>query len=535
MAVNIHNLIAAINPDVYCKAEKRELVKSIVKKMLNSKEKKDAERAYLIAAKEAIPREADAMDFVDIMTKTLVNKPGFDNPIEKHKLIYDSFGESLEPIYFWIIDTVGNIGLTKVDKFIDNFASSPGSGHFTEMGTKAARMQEEAMKMLGAANQVLKSILNILYDLKEFEIRLGLYKKLNSGTKEEKESAIQSLKQIWLDNVDIKRGNTSIKALALGGQSFFVTLIDAFMAAENEKLEFKGGEMDLNERVKRIVQQRIGEFYSWLKMSEEELKKRFEIERNYLKSQINTVKLYARWAKPYLKAAKQLEQNAAPTAGLVSSFSTSIFELCVFARAKYDPDEEVKAGGLPDIILKDRTKRTYHFGALVEFKFRSAPEKTNQGYGFRGRAELEFTSYALNDDELKVLQNQLDLDDVDDVMSLIEGSTTESLGQLKEDIAHFIPDGDQKKEESDQEVKAEKKSEDTNPFSALFSGLFSSSSGSGNKGSGKKVNGIVPDSMVEEIVRAAAILDGRRRTAKLYEIYKKGHKMPAYAPLDDAF
>ena len=71
----------------------------------------------------------------------------------------------------------------------------------------------------------LRSVLNIIYDLKEFRIRLSHYDDLKT---EKKEAAILALKQIWMDKVDIQKGNSSIKAMALG-QAGFQTLIDAFL------------------------------------------------------------------------------------------------------------------------------------------------------------------------------------------------------------------------------------------------------------------------------------------------------------------
>ena len=65
-----------------------------------------------------------------------------------HTLIYDSAAEGLEPIYFFILDLMGDMGL-KSEKLIDNFISSPGSGHFAELGQRATIMQQQGSKMLG--------------------------------------------------------------------------------------------------------------------------------------------------------------------------------------------------------------------------------------------------------------------------------------------------------------------------------------------------------------------------------------------------
>src|SRR3989344_3797960 len=105
-------------------------------------------------------------------------------------------------------------------------------------------------------------------------------------------------------------------------------------------------------------------------------------------------------------------------------------------------------------------KRTYTPIGIVELKFRSIPERLQQGgYGFVGKADISFTSYALNEDELKVLREQIQKDDIVDVFSLIEGATAESLGELKKDIDEFL--GNEKPEEKE---NVNEKEEDINPF-----------------------------------------------------------------------
>ena len=130
-------------------------------------------------------------------------------------IIYDSPTETLEPVYFWILDFMNQLFGGKVEKLVDNFAASPGSGHFGEMGQRATRMQEEAMKIYGLANTVIKSILNLIYDLREFQIRLKIYEKAASKDSNVSQGALLSLKQIWMDQVDIKKGIGSINMMSL--------------------------------------------------------------------------------------------------------------------------------------------------------------------------------------------------------------------------------------------------------------------------------------------------------------------------------
>ena len=501
MTVNVHNLIAAIVPDIYCDPSVRGQVKRIAK-----------EEGYLKAAEKAKPVPSDYMDLEETFMKNPFTKPGHKNPIEKHNLIYDAFGGSLEPLYFWILDYMDKEA-EKTAKLVDSFIASPGSSYFAEQGGRATRMQEEAMKMLGAANQVIKSILNIIYDLKEFKLRLEVYDGLNSEDKNKKSAARISAKQVWMDTVDLKKGNSSIKALAVGGGPNFVTLIDAFMVA-NSLEDVK--KLDLNERVRRILEQRVSEFLRWIDESERELRKRFEIEKSYLRSQVSTVQLYARWAKPYLKAAHALEQTSSPSAALVNSFNTVIMELTLLGEWKDETIGYIGRGELPR-FLKDAKRRAYYPLVIVDITFRTAPERASQGgYGFRGRLEADFTSYALNEDEIKVLKAEIEKDDFGDVMKLIEGATSESLNQIQIDIDEFLS-------EKEKEEKKEKSAE--NPFSALAS-IFKFKKQ--EKKEGEKSISLKPDSDIETGIRSFEILEARKECRKLYDSFKKVHGMPAF-------
>jgi len=496
MTVNVHNLIAAISPDIYCDPSVKSEVKRIAK-----------EEGYLKAAERAKPVESDYVDFDEILLKNPFTKPGQRNPIERSNLIYDAFGSSLEPTYFWILDFMDK-EYEKSFKLIDSFIASPGSAYFSELGQKASIMQDRATKLLGDANQVIKSVLNIIYDLKEFKLRLQVYDDMRSEDKNKKYASLLSLKQIWLDTVDIKRGNSSVKALAVGGGPNFVTLIDAFMVA-NTLSDVK--KLDLNERVRRIIEQRVSEFLRWFEESEKELRKRFEIERSYLRSQVNAVQLYARWAKPYLKAARALEQRASPSAALVNSFNSVILELTLLGQQKDQTMGYVGRGDLPK-FANEVKRRKYYPIVIVDMNFRTSPERMQQGgHGFRGRLEADFSSYGLNEIELNTLREELEKDDFGDVLKLIEGVTTDSLGQIQKDIDEFL------KEDSKPIVKKEA----DNPFSALFS-IFKREKKSSEQ---QKSKGIAPDSDIETAIRSYMIIEGRMECRKLYGSYKKAHGM----------
>jgi len=441
-----------------------------------------------------------------------------------HTLIYDSSSETLEPVYFFILDLMNNMGLAP-EKLIDNFSSTPGSGHFAELGQRATIMQQQAAKMMGDVNVVLRSVLNLIYDLKEFRMRLQEYDGLKSKKDEEKESAALALKQIWMDKVDIAKGNSSIKAMALG-QSGYQTLIDAFLASKDEKAVDK---LDLNDRVKRILKPRLLEFNIWSRESERELRKRYELEKIYLKSQVNSLKLYSRWVRPYLKAAQDLEsKEGGREPALVKTFNTIILELTLLGKNKLEIAEEAAKGNLPNDFSRPRYlkgfKRDFYSCILVDFTFRGIPQKVSQQahYVFGGKVNVTFKAYGLSKDELAKLDEELNKSEMGDVLNLIEGATTESLGQLEEEINFFL------NEKSENEKK--KSSDESNPFLALIGAYDKPQEASKSKKDKKPKEVIVAkDTWIEENhLRRVAAENAKDKAFDIFDVYKSAHGMASY-------
>jgi len=453
---------------------------------------------------------------VEDKKKELINSV----PEAEHTLVYDSSSETLEPVYFFILDLMNDFGLAP-EKFTDTFSSSVGSGHFAELGQRASIMQQQGSKLLGDINTVLRSVLNIIYDLKEFRMFLQPYEDLKSPDK--KDAATLSLKQRWMDKVDITKGNSSIKAMALG-QAGFATLIDAFLVAKDEKDVEK---IDLNDRVKRILISRIHEFNSWIEQSGKELEKRYEIERTYLKSQVNSLKLYSRWAKPYLRTAQQLEaKEGGRNPALVKTFNTILLELTLLGKNKLNVKSSSLEGDLPREFSKESflksLKRNYNSCILVDFEFRGIPQKVAQQshFTFGGKAKITFKAYSLNDEELNKLNQEIDKSEVGDVLNLIEGATTESLDQLKKEIDFFLEE--QPKEE-------EKNTNGSNPFLALI-GKYEKKPETKSETKSKEDKEIIvkKDSFTEKYFRKVSAEKAVETAFTLFDVYKKAHGMASY-------
>lgn len=523
MVVSIPEIIAVVCPDRYfdtgaendhAHKTKLKTFKELISKHKNNPENKNSiEKALLDAIYEA--QNKGLLGFENGRVKGVKSEAN-------HKLIYDSPSETLEPIYFFILDLINDFGFY-TEKLVDNFVSSPGSAHFGEIGQRTSILQQQGTKLMGDINTVMRSIINLVYDLREFKIRLESYEDLNSKDVDKANAAILSLKQVWMDKVDINKGNSSIKAMALG-QGGFSTLLDAFLIAKDEKQIEK---MDLNSMVKRILKTRISEFNHWVSYSKSELKKRFEIEKNYLKSQFNSLKLYINWAKPYLKSAQELQmddRNRHPA--LVKMFNTMLLQLTLYAKRNFKDTWDDRLGELQMYPQSWPYKGSHKFYEVVfiDFEFRGIPQRTQQGFVSGGKTEISFRGYALNNEEINLFQKIFEKSELEDVFGLIEGATTDSIGQLTKDIDYFLYDKDEDKKE---EKKKEGTPDQSNPFLALIGKYNTNKESAPKKTENKKEN--PHDLKIEkDYILPALQTTVKETTFNFFEIYKKVHGMPAF-------
>ncbi len=470
-------------------------------------------------------------DIKEVIAKA---SPKHGKPLASYKITYDSPQNQLEPTYYWILDFIEGLGFN-VEKVVDNFMSSPGSGHFSEMGQRATLMQQQGTKLSGDLHQLVKSTINFVYDLREFEQRLSHYKDADSDDPKEKEAGMLALKNIWLDSVDLpKRGRGSIHQMSadLG----YVTLRDSFMIAntiedvKNMTIRNEGKNPDgkyggtITEAVERILIPRIDEFLKWKKYSYSELQKRYNIERNYLKSQVETIKLYSSWMRPYFKAAEQLRQKGFDkSAALVNAFSTSMFELTLMGVSKAKAPKQVSGYNI---------KRDYNSVVLINLRYRGhlaqkADQKGNFAFAFGGKVEMNFDAFALNEEEISLMRKELERDDIAESLASLDIADS-ARKEMQEDFDYFLKDEEEREKEDKAKEKKKKKENDINPFSALFKPFVAKKKSSGSKKEKKEINevgDIKSDNWVEKHLRTAAANSAASRLYVAYDVYKKSHRM----------
>ena len=499
-------------------AQKKEKVYTLdeIKKELEKKEPKDQRKFLnvLIGKKEYTQLQKQII-------KLLVQAIRKDSPITEYKLTYDALNEGIEPIYFWILDFMqekapAGLGL-EVHKSQEAYEASVASGYYGEMGQRATIMQGKGAEYLGAINNVIKSLLNLIYDLNEFKMRLVLYEELKGKDEDKKLGANYALKGIWMDSVDSRNGMGSINSLAQ--QLNFTEIRDWFMFCKDMETAKR---VDTNERVRRILIKKLHEYWEWLKLSESELKKRYTIEKAYLRSQKDTLKLYATWAKPYLLAAKKLHMKEFNTPDIVSVFSNMQVELALYGKKSYD-------GKSAHPSFKDlKIEKKYYEVVEVTMNFRSVPQVyQSQGgrqYIHGGKSTIFFRGYILDDNEMKAYDEH----ELYESFELIEDWVGDSLKVIEEEIQKYLIEDEPKTAEEKKEeslvanIKENLKGlKEENLFKDIYKGFEEFLKPLVTK----KERGATPE--VYKVIEKEAKINVEKRTGLIYETYKKTHGMLA--------
>tara|TARA_Y100000310_G_scaffold250697_1_gene257020 strand:- start:660 stop:2192 length:1533 start_codon:yes stop_codon:yes gene_type:complete len=453
-------------------------------------------------------KQAFREELVALIKKRGIVKFDSGNPVEYH-IIYDTFSGTLEPVYFWTLDFLrgddpSGLGF-EVEKVGEEFEASSGGGFFGELGSRATVMQERAMKILETVNAVLRTIINLIYDLKEFDMRLQAYTDANSNNKEEKLAGEYSLKGIWMDQVDTKTGLGSINQLTRGDLQF-VTLRDAFMQAKTLKDINK---MDLNKRVKIIIKKKFEEYKIWREESEKELRKRYDIEKNYLRSQVDSLKLYNTWAKPYLRAAQKLgmkefkTKKGLPHPDMITAFNNMRMDLELVGKKEFKPAK------VHPSYKNLKFKEKYYTVLETQFLYRTAPQVAQSGqsqhYAHMGTIDVWFRAYVFDDKDLDDIYSQ----EVYENMALVEELTDFSLERLQDDLDTYLYP-EKKKEEKIKEKED------------IFAGLKEGFKSLGNiLPSGEKTAG----NFEHKRVKKEAQIKAKSSCFTLYDVFKKAHRM----------
>jgi hypothetical protein len=402
MTPDLHRLIAAISPETYCAPAGRHEVRRLLDEGLKQGDPLAIRRAA--EAAEVLPVNDVALG--ELEPRSAFDCLGLKHPLERHSFSYDCMDDSLEALYFTLLNHLESHGW-QVTKLVDHFSSAAGSGFAGDISRRAMKSQEEAAKLLESAQELVGKMLRRVERIKEMERQLGVLS---------------------------ETGNHPVPNLKA--------------PAHKTGAAFVEDDPDEDSPVR-------------LPSSAGELRTRLELERKQLRSQMDLLRLYARWAQPWLRAGEELREHASHRADLVTAFNTALLDVVLLARRELPLAEMIHDGELPSLFAKT-PHRNYTPAVLIELRFRTAPRRVTTGtHVHRGRVEVSLTSYALHDAEVCLLQRELDRDDVGHLLGAVGSGSVVATEAMLADIEKLLDAGKETTKEPDQS--------DPNPFLALWS------------------------------------------------------------------
>lgn len=447
---------------------------------------------------------------------------GIGKPVAQQKIMVEQMGAGAESSYFWLLNFLrhpNGLGYD-VEKTSDVFSSTEMSSFFGAVEERKQRQQERVSQYLATLGSMTKSVFQMIRELRIMDERLEYYEK----SYKEDEAAEITLKNIWTNIVEGgAESPTSIFGMArrLG----FVIVPDLFFkinpkkgsAGVDKEVEALKNE-GINARVRSVLKHKLLEYYVWKEKTYKELKWGKNFRLKALNQHYQSMKMYIKWVKPFLKNVQRLELTQTNEPEMVTAFETNMIKLELFARrSTYDMPTD---RGLVERKFKDKIPCI-----KVEIKFVAMPEMAFQkeyqrGALHVGKTEITIQGYVLSPKDIENYKKSKEMEDLD-ILKYVDASL-ESLGdELKK---YLIESGEVTAGQLGEKPKEEKKfylKDVAEPFTNIFKGLNEMFGGLKWAPEDKEKKSSYYEQEQEK--EAAGVVKVQVYT--LYDVYKKTHGM----------
>ena len=387
---------------------------------------------------------------------------GFPKPIKRFKVSLESFGQSVEEPYFWMLDHLREAwGFTQIEKIRDVFTASESSSFFGSSYSKMGMQQDRAANYLSLIGKFVNDLFKMVREMRNIKLRLDMYDRFNKGDR----AADQALKGIWTDLVEGGTRNPS-SVLGLAREVGFTILPPLFFGTYADKPEAVEGivkNMNYNEEVKRILMRKLYQFVVWKVNTEKELRQRDKFLRSYLKQHYEIIRMYINWVRPYLIHVKRMgmDMTRLSMPDLISAFEGSMIEI--------------------EFLAKGKKEKKYFPVILVHFYYRTRPAMDfHQDYQHKGpihvgRVEITVRGYTWDAETLEKYKEYRKDEDLE-LLGAINKSIAEGMDMFKDDLKDYLKDLGEVFPTDELKKKEEKKPERPkfsvfDPFKDLIAGF----------------------------------------------------------------
>ncbi len=409
----------------------------------------------------------------------MVKQLNFPKPEHKLKLVYQSFNQSVEEVYFWLLSSLReDWGLHDVKKVTDIFTSSEQSSFWGQAQQRMTIQQGQVSNYMATIGKLTKELFQIVRELRILDERLDLYDASyraveSKGSVFERRlshSAEIVLRGYW---VDLKDGGVKAPGSVYGLASTlgYTSLPDLFFAAppmRKDEVDKYVDTLKFNVKVKDVLRKKLKAYLVWKEHTYKEIKNRRSFTIKFLRQHYNAIQMYIDWIKPYLRNVKRLQQNFERTTSedLIGAFEGSFTEI--------------------EIICYNKATKNCMGAVVVNLLFRTQPHMDYHQDGFQhkgpvhiGRSEFTMRGYLWTQEEFDNYVRMRESETLD-MLGDIDASLREAIDAMGDDLRRFLKEAgekfpeDIKKEEKDKEAAKRKKEQmkgAIEPFTALFGGF----------------------------------------------------------------
>lgn len=502
-------------------------------------------------------------DEVELDTFALTDYP---QPVKKFRLILSDHEESLEGMYYWMLEAYKqDAGYNVYKKIIDTFAASEQSSFFGVSQQRLGLQQDKVSQFLQSIGKMVKEMFQFVRELRIIDERLGLYSDSYSSNRKKGESSDIALKGVWIDLVEGGSKNPG-SVYGLAREVGFTILPDLFFAtryvpkgtvdkevnklskediATMEKLlqeehdnidsfvdsnlgEDNSDGSKFNRKVLEVLKRKLKTFQMWKKLTFKELWTRRKFTLQYFRQHFEVIRLYMTWMKPYLRNVRRLQmrEEFMDSVDMVGAFEGSMLEV--------------------EFLAAREEGEGYYGVGLVNIKYRTRAALSYQQEGFQrgpkhsGRAEITIRAYAWTKEQIDDYEKMRKSEDIE-LLETLDESLKLAIDALRDDMLKYLGEAgeelyskdlkrrDKLEEMEKKKEEDERKKQMTNNIFHPF-GLIGSQSKEmfGNIKSAFSFSNEAFEKEKKNKARSSAGKSAKGVAFRAFKFYRKAHRLLTY-------
>jgi hypothetical protein len=369
-------------------------------------------------------------------------------PIQRYRIVYENFQQSVEAVYFWSLDHLRyGLGVAVVDKITDLFSAAEHSAFFGVAQQRLGLWQDKVTQFLATIGKMVKDLFQLVREIRIIKERLEYYRDSMDDSSSTRESAEITLKGIFIDLVE-GGAKSPASVYGLARELQFTTLPDLFFSIHPltpQDIDLEVDKLEFNRKVREVLKRKLRQYIEWRRATFAELQTKERFTLKYLRQHFDVIKMYMNWVKPYLRQIQRIksEESRASTPDIVAAFEGSMVEIEILGRYLAEGNQDIYSCIL--LTFEYRTRPTLSY----------VQEGYQRGPSHIGETRVTFRSYTWDLDQIEAFKRFKAEEDLA-LLGAVDSSVTAALDALGDELMSYLKEAGEVFEEEKKEKTAEK-------------------------------------------------------------------------------